>query len=137
VPFAARGRGQPCRWSSFSGNPRIAASGDFFVWGTVVFGAFRRCETSLVSRLQTCSFSRLAIGITRKLIAANSLIEKPCLYGLGCHPFRDLADSGRSPSIIGRRLRRYLSAPSPKKRLLPFHVGLPWSAVVSGFGPSR
>jgi len=41
-----------------------------------------------------------AIGIIRKLIAANSLTEKPCLDGLRCHPFCDLARSGRPPSII-------------------------------------
>jgi hypothetical protein len=85
------------------------------VWGTVAFGAFRRCETSLVSRLQTCSFSRPAIGISRKLIAVNSLIEKQCLHGLGGHPFRDLSGSRGFPCF-----------------------GLPCgSAVVSGFGRSR
>jgi hypothetical protein len=88
--------------------------------------------------LQTCRFSRPAIGISRKLIAVNSLIQKQCLHGPGCHPFRYLSGSRGFPSIIGRRLERYLSAPSPKKRLLPFHFGLPCgSAVVYGFGRSR
>jgi hypothetical protein len=105
-----------------------------FVWETVAFGV----ETSLVSRLQPRSFSRLAVGISRKLIAVNSLIEKPCLEDLGCHPFRDLSGSRGFPSIIGCRLGRYPSAPSPKKRLIPFHFCLPCgSAVVSGSGRSR
>jgi hypothetical protein len=81
--------------------------------------------------LQACSFSRPAIGISRKLIAVNSLIEEQCLHGLGGHPFRDLSGARGFPSIIGCRLGRYVSAPSPKKRLLPFHfvcpVVPPWS----------
>jgi len=43
--------------------------------------------------LQTFSFSRPAIGVGRKLIAMNSLIQKQCLHGLGCHPFRYLSGS--------------------------------------------
>jgi hypothetical protein len=76
-------------------------------------GTTANTETYLVSRLQTCGFSRPAIGIGRKLIAVNSLIEKPCLHGPGCYPFRDLSGASGLPSIIGCRLR-YLSAPSPK-----------------------
>ena len=91
-----------------------------------------------MSRLQPQSFSRAAIGIGRKLIAMNSLIEKQCLHGLGCHPFCDLSGASGFPSIIGSRLGRYFAAPSPQKRLLPFHFGLPCgSAVVSGSGRSR
>jgi hypothetical protein len=78
------------------------------------------------------------VGIGRKLIAMNSLIEKQCLHGLGCHPFCDLSGASGFPSIIGSRLGRYFAAPSPQKRLLPFHFGLPCgSAVVSGSGRSR
>jgi len=33
------------------------------------------------------------ISISRKPIAVNSLIKKPCLYGPGGHPFRDLSSS--------------------------------------------
>jgi len=73
-----------------------------------------------------------AIGLSRKLIAVNSLIKKPCLYGPGRHPFRDLSGSGGLASIMGRRLR-YFSAPSPNQGLLPFHFGLPYgSAAASG-----
>jgi hypothetical protein len=71
--------------------------------------------------LPTCGLSRHAIGISRKLIAVNSLIEKPCLCARGCHPIRELAGSDGSPSIIHRRLRRYVSAPSAEKCLLPIH----------------
>jgi hypothetical protein len=63
----------------------------------------RGCGTVFWCRLQTRSFSRRAIGITRTLIALNSLIEKSHLDGSGCHPFSDLVRSGRSPSIIARR----------------------------------
>jgi hypothetical protein len=50
-------------------------------------------------------------------------------------PFRDLSGSGSFPPVIGRRLRRGLSAPSPNKRLIPFHFGCPVvCAVVFGFG---
>jgi hypothetical protein len=55
----------------------------------------------LVSRLQTFSFTHPAIRISRKLIAVNSLIEKQCLHGPGCHPFRDLSGLSGFPSIIG------------------------------------
>jgi hypothetical protein len=81
---------------------------------------------------------RPAIGISRKLIAVNSLIKQPCLHGLGRHPFRDLSGLGSFPAVISRRLRWYLSAPSPKKCLLPLHFGLPCgSAVVYRLGRSR
>ena len=40
-------------------------------------------ETSLALRLQTCRLFRPAIGIGGKLIAMNSLIEKPCLHRPG------------------------------------------------------
>jgi len=73
--------------------------------------------------------------VRRPTIAANSLVEKLCLHVPGCHPFRDLSGSGGSASIITCWLRRYLSAPSPKKCLLPFHLGPPSvSAVVLGSG---
>jgi len=74
------------------------------------------------------SLAHPTVGISSKLIAVNSLIEKPRLYCPGCHPFRDLARSGCSPSIIGCGLGRYLSAPSPEKRL-PFRCPVvpPWS----------
>jgi hypothetical protein len=85
-------------------------------------------ETSLALRPQTCRLFRPAIGIGGKLIAVNSLIEKPCLHGPGCHPFRGLSGLSGFPSIIGCRLRRYFSAPSRKKRLLPFHFGLPYGS---------
>jgi hypothetical protein len=92
-----------------------------------------RTKLGLVSRLQTYRLSHLTIGISRKLVAVNSLIEKPCLHAPGCHPFCHLPGSGRFPTIIGCRLRPCLSAPCPKKRLLPFHLGLPggsaWSPV--------
>ena len=105
--------------------------------------AYPRLSNSIISwpqaggerdGLQTRSFSRPAIGISRKLIAVNSLVEKQRLHGPGRHPFRGLSGLRGFPSIIGCRLRRYLAAPSPKKRLLPFHFGLP---VVTGFGRSR
>jgi hypothetical protein len=88
-------------------------------------------QAGLVSHLQSYRRSRPAIGISRKPIAAASLIKKPCLHDQGCHAFRDLSGSGRLPSIGGRRLRRYLSAPSPEKRLLPFHFGCPVVPPVS------
>ena len=53
-----------------------------------------RCETSLVSRLATRRLSCPAIGISRKLIPVNSLVEKPCLHGLGWRPFRELGALG-------------------------------------------
>jgi hypothetical protein len=88
--------------------------------------------------LQTRGFFRPVIGISRKLIAMNSLIEEPCLHGPGCHPFRYLSRSIGFPSIMACRLGRNFSAPSPEKRLVPFHFGLPLgSAVVSGFGRLR
>jgi hypothetical protein len=119
----------------FVGSDRVLLDLEvFFVWGSNLD------EISLFLAgigLQTRSFSRPAIGISRKLIAVNSLFEKPCLDGLGCHPFRDLSGSRGFSSIIGCRLGQYLSAPSPKKRLLPFHFGLPCgSAVVFGSGRS-
>ena len=65
----------------------------------------------------------------------NSLIEKPCPHGPGCRPFRDLSGAGGFPSIIACLLGRYFSAPSPEKRLIPFHFSLPCgSAVVSASG---
>jgi hypothetical protein len=65
----------------------------------------------------------------------NGLVTKPCLHGPGRHPLRDLSGSGGLASIIGRRVRRYLSAPSPHKSLFPFHFCLPFGcAVVSGSG---
>ena len=91
-----------------------------------------------MSRLRTSRLSRPAIRLIRKLIAMNSLIEKPCPHGPGCRPFRDLSGAGGFPSIIACLLGRYFSAPSPEKRLVPFHFSLPCgSAVVSGFGRSR
>ena len=78
-----------------------------------------------MSRQGTRRLSCPTIGISRKLIPVNSLVEKPCLHGLGRRPFRDSARSGRSASIMVCRLRRQLSAPSPDKCLLPFHLGLP------------
>ena len=81
--------------------------------------------------------SRHAVSITRKLMAVNSLVEEPCLYGRGRGPFRDLSSLGGFPSIIRCRSRRYFSAPSTKKRLLPLHLVLPrGSAVVFGSGRS-
>jgi hypothetical protein len=74
------------------------------------------------------------IGISRTPIAVNSFVEKPCFHGPDRHSSRDLARSGRSPLIIGRRLRRYLSAPSPEKRLLPFHRAALGFAQVSSPG---
>ena len=60
------------------------------------------------------------------------VIESPRLHGLGCRPFRDPSGPSGLPLIIGRWVRRYLSAPSHKKRLLPFHLTLPCGpAVVS------
>ena len=76
--------------------------------------------------LQTCSFSRPAIGVSRKLIAVNSLIEEPCFHRAGCRPFRYLSGSRGFPSIMSRYLRRCLPAPSPNKRLFPFHFGALW-----------
>jgi hypothetical protein len=58
------------------------------------------------------------------------MVVKPCLDGLGCHPFRDLPGSRGFPSIIGCRLGPCFSAPSPKKRLLPFNFGLPRGSAV-------
>ena len=69
----------------------------------------------------------------RKLIAVDSLIEKPCLHGPGRHLFRDLSGSGGFASIIGGRVRQYLSAPSPDKNLFPFHFGCP---VVAPWWPA-
>jgi hypothetical protein len=81
-------------------------------------------------------FSSPAIGISGKPIAVDSLIEQPCLHGPGRHPFRDLSSSGGFASIIASWLRYFL-VPSPKKRLFPFHFGLPCgSAVVPGCGLS-
>jgi hypothetical protein len=57
-----------------------------------------------VSDLKTYVLSILAIGINRKPIAVDSLIEKPCPHGLGRHPFRDLSGLGGFPSIIGCRV---------------------------------
>lgn len=77
--------------------------------------------------LRTYGFSpHPAIGISRELITVNGLIEKPSLDGPGCHPFRDLSGSGGFPSIIARRLRPCFFAPSPEKRLFPFHFGALW-----------
>jgi hypothetical protein len=61
------------------------------------------------------------IGVSRKPIAVNSFVKKPRLHGPGCHPFCDLSGSSGFPPIIGCRLQRCLTAPSPKKRFLPFH----------------
>jgi hypothetical protein len=95
----------------------------------------RRIKPDPASRLKTYRLSLPMIGISRKLIAMDSLIKKPCLHGPGCHPFRDSSGSRALPSKIGCRLRRCLSTPSPDKSLLPFHLGLPCGcAVVSGFG---
>jgi hypothetical protein len=64
----------------------------------------------------------------------NSFIKKPFLHGPGRHPFCNLSGSGGFPSEITRWLRD-LPAPSLKKRLFPFHLGLPCgSAVVFGSG---
>ena len=77
----------------------------------------------------------LQIGISRKPLAVDSLIEKPCLHGPGRHAFRECSGSGGFASIIGWRVRRCLSAPSPNKSLFPFHFGLPFGyAGVSGSG---
>jgi hypothetical protein len=89
--------------------------------GDVAFSASWRRD-----RLQTRGFSRPIIGSIREPIAVSGLLEQPCSHGLGRHPFCDLSGSGGLPSIIGRRLRRYLSAPSPDKRLFPFHFGALW-----------
>ena len=77
-----------------------------------------------MTRLKTYGLSRPAIGISRKLIAVNSLVEEPCLYGRGRRPFRDLSSLGGFSTIIGCRVWRYLPAPSPNKSLFPFHLGL-------------
>ena len=53
-----------------------------------------------------------------------SVVEQPCLLGLGCGPFRDPPGSSCLPPIIGRGVRRYLPAPSRKKVCLVF--GLTW-----------
>ena len=85
-PFPRRGRRQSIRWGPSA-------------FETPVF--HRRGVRGLSSArygLQTCGFSHHAIGIGRKLIAVNSLIEKPRLYCPGCHPFRDLSGSG-PPSV--------------------------------------
>jgi len=80
------------------------------------------------------SLSHQTVGISRKLIAVNSLIEKPRLYCPGCHPFRDLSGLSGSPSIISRWLWRYLPAPNPQKRLLPIHSFALWFCRGAGFG---
>ena len=68
----------------------------------------------------------------------NRFIQQSCLHGPSCHPFRDLARSSGLPPIIGRWIRRYLFAPSRKKRLLPFHLSFPYGfAVVSGLKRSH
>jgi hypothetical protein len=83
-----------------------------------------------------CSRLR-AIGLGSKLIIVTSVIEQPRPHGLGCRPFPDPPGSSSLPPIIGRWVRRYLSAPSHKKRVLPFHLTLPRnSAVLSGLGVS-
>ena len=83
--------------------------------------------------LRPLPFSRRAICLSGELIAVNSLFEQPRLHGSSCHPFRDLARSSGLPAIIGRWMRRYLFAPSRKKRLLPFHLSFlmapPWSVA--------
>jgi hypothetical protein len=56
----------------------------------------------------------------------------------GSSPLPRSVGLGSFPPIIGRRLRRGLSAPSPKKRLIQFHLVLPCGyAVVFGSGRSR
>ena len=63
----------------------------------------------------------------------SSLIKKPRLHGSGRRLFRSLSRSGGFSSVVGRRLRRRLPVPIPKKRFLPFHLGLPCGfAVVLG-----
>jgi hypothetical protein len=80
-------------------------------------------------------FCPRAIGLGSELIVANGVIEQPCLHSPGCRSFRDPPGSTGLPPVIGRGVRRHLSAPSHKQRLLPFHLGLPCgSAVVSGLG---
>jgi hypothetical protein len=80
-------------------------------------------------------FCPRAIGLGSELIVANSVIEQPRLHSPGCRSFRDPPGSTGLLSIIGRGVRRYLSAPSHRQRLLPFHLGLPCgSAAVSGLG---
>src|SRR5215469_9493777 len=50
-------------------------------------GRGRCTKPGLVSRLKTYGLSLPEIGISRKLIAVNRLIEKPCLHAVpGCHP---------------------------------------------------
>ena len=78
-------------------------------------------------------FRPRAIGLCSELIVTTSVIEQPYLHGLGCRSFRDPSGSSGLPPIIGRGVRQYLSTPSHKQRLLPFHLGVPCgSAVVSG-----
>src|SRR6516225_2417628 len=63
----------------------------------------------------------------------SSLIKKPRLHGSSRRLFRNLSRSGGFSTVVGRRLRRRLPVPSPKKRFLPFHLvlpcGSPWSSA--------
>ena len=100
---------QADREPSLNGSSNQSAVFDREMWGDR-FGSLRPLP-----------FSRRAIGLSGKLIAVNGLFEQPRLHGPSCHPFRDLARSSGLPPIIGRGMLRYLSAPSPNQRLLPFH----------------
>ena len=90
--------------------------------GRLRFAGFSGYEIKgLALEADGLSLSRDALGLSRQLIVVNSLFEQSRLHGPRCHPFRDLARTSRLPSVIGRGMRQYLSAPSPNQRLLPFH----------------
>jgi hypothetical protein len=65
-------------------------------------------------------FFHNSIGVGRKLVVVNRVIEQPRFHSVGCHAFRDVAGSrGLPPVVEGCRFSRHVSAPRYEQCLSP------------------